>query len=196
MTPSSTPRPRSPSMTRTRSAAPRTASTTATSAANAHSVITGGELSLDMLDLIYNPTARTYQAPLQLKSTGGIFIIDDLGRQAGAAAEDRQPLDRAAGRGQRHPRPAVGREVHRALRHARDLLDQLPPQRDLRRRGPAPDLLQDQDRRPEPGELPEDLRDGRPEEEDAAGRGDAGPPDEGQVPDASTTTTRTTSRSS
>ncbi|MGL4311932.1 MAG: ATPase [Paracoccaceae bacterium] len=45
-------------------------------------VITGGELSLDMLDLTYNPTARTYQAPLQLKSTGGIFIVDDLGRQA------------------------------------------------------------------------------------------------------------------
>jgi hypothetical protein len=45
-------------------------------------VITGGELSLSMLDLVYNPVARTYQAPLQLKSTGGIFIIDDLGRQA------------------------------------------------------------------------------------------------------------------
>ncbi|MEM1342323.1 MAG: ATPase, partial [Pseudomonadota bacterium] len=44
-------------------------------------VITGGELSLSMLDLVYNPTARTYQAPLQLKSTGGIFIVDDLGRQ-------------------------------------------------------------------------------------------------------------------
>ncbi|WP_113911948.1 ATPase [Roseovarius dicentrarchi] len=45
-------------------------------------VITGGELTLDMLDLVYNPTARTYQASLQLKSTGGIFIVDDLGRQA------------------------------------------------------------------------------------------------------------------
>jgi hypothetical protein len=45
-------------------------------------VVTGGELSLSMLDLVYNPTARTYQAPLQLKSSGGIFIIDDLGRQA------------------------------------------------------------------------------------------------------------------
>lgn len=45
-------------------------------------VITGGELSLAMLDLTYNPVARTYQAPLQLKSTGGIFIVDDLGRQA------------------------------------------------------------------------------------------------------------------
>ncbi len=45
-------------------------------------MVTGGELSLSMLDLVYNPTARTYQAPLQLKSTGGIFIVDDLGRQA------------------------------------------------------------------------------------------------------------------
>lgn len=44
-------------------------------------VITGGELSLSMLDLVYNPTSRTYQAPLQLKSTGGVFIVDDLGRQ-------------------------------------------------------------------------------------------------------------------
>ncbi|MVO16770.1 ATPase [Parasedimentitalea huanghaiensis] len=45
-------------------------------------VVTGGELTLSMLDLVYNPTARTYQAPLQLKATGGIFIVDDLGRQA------------------------------------------------------------------------------------------------------------------
>ena len=44
-------------------------------------VVTGGELSLEMLDLVYNPTARTYQAPLQMKSSGGIFIVDDLGRQ-------------------------------------------------------------------------------------------------------------------
>jgi hypothetical protein len=44
-------------------------------------VITGGELSLDMLELKYNPVARTYQAPLQLKATGGVFIVDDLGRQ-------------------------------------------------------------------------------------------------------------------
>lgn len=44
-------------------------------------VITGGELTLDMLDLVYNKTARIYQAPLQLKFTGGIFIVDDLGRQ-------------------------------------------------------------------------------------------------------------------
>ncbi len=45
-------------------------------------VITGGELTLDMLDLTFNPVARTYTAPLQLKATGGVFIIDDLGRQS------------------------------------------------------------------------------------------------------------------
>lgn len=44
-------------------------------------VITGGELTLDMLDLKFNAVSRTYQAPLQFKATGGVFIIDDLGRQ-------------------------------------------------------------------------------------------------------------------
>ena len=44
-------------------------------------VMTGGELTLDMLDLNYNAVSRTYQAPLQLKATGGVFIVDDLGRQ-------------------------------------------------------------------------------------------------------------------
>jgi hypothetical protein len=44
-------------------------------------VMTGGELSLSMLDLNYNATSRTYQASLQLKATGGVFIVDDLGRQ-------------------------------------------------------------------------------------------------------------------
>jgi predicted ATPase with chaperone activity len=44
-------------------------------------VMTGGELTLDMLELKFNAVARTYQAPLQFKATGGVFIVDDLGRQ-------------------------------------------------------------------------------------------------------------------
>jgi hypothetical protein len=44
-------------------------------------VITGGELTLDMLDLRFDPATRLYQAPPHLKANGGIFIIDDLGRQ-------------------------------------------------------------------------------------------------------------------
>ncbi|MBN2327382.1 MAG: AAA family ATPase [Candidatus Omnitrophica bacterium] len=44
-------------------------------------VIVGGDLMLDMLDLRYNATSKFYEAPLQMKANGGIFIIDDFGRQ-------------------------------------------------------------------------------------------------------------------
>lgn len=44
-------------------------------------VITGGELTIDMLDLSFNPISRVYEAPAQLKAAGGIFVIDDFGRQ-------------------------------------------------------------------------------------------------------------------
>ncbi|GIV96880.1 MAG: ATPase AAA [Herpetosiphonaceae bacterium] len=44
-------------------------------------VVVGGELTLEMLDLIYNETARFYEAPFQMKANGGIFLIDDFGRQ-------------------------------------------------------------------------------------------------------------------
>jgi hypothetical protein len=33
------------------------------------------------LDLIYNETAGFYEAPFQLKANGGLFLIDDFGRQ-------------------------------------------------------------------------------------------------------------------
>lgn len=44
-------------------------------------VVAGGELSLSMLDLSFDPASRSYEAPLQLKANGGLFLIDDLGRQ-------------------------------------------------------------------------------------------------------------------
>lgn len=44
-------------------------------------VITGGELAADMLEVQFDPATRRYQAPLQLKATSGMFILDDLGRQ-------------------------------------------------------------------------------------------------------------------
>jgi predicted ATPase with chaperone activity len=44
-------------------------------------VITGGELTLEMLDLEYDSTAKFYEAPPQMKAVGGVFIIDDFGRQ-------------------------------------------------------------------------------------------------------------------
>jgi hypothetical protein len=44
-------------------------------------VSTGGELTLEMLDLRYDATAHFYEAPLHLKALGGCFIVDDFGRQ-------------------------------------------------------------------------------------------------------------------
>jgi predicted ATPase with chaperone activity len=44
-------------------------------------VFVGGELTLDMLELQYDPHTRVYTAPAQVKANGGVFIIDDFGRQ-------------------------------------------------------------------------------------------------------------------
>lgn len=44
-------------------------------------VMVGGELTMESLDLRYEPTGRIYEAPLQLKANGGMFLIDDFGRQ-------------------------------------------------------------------------------------------------------------------
>jgi predicted ATPase with chaperone activity len=44
-------------------------------------VTTGGELNLSMLDLRHNAEANFYQAPLHVKANGGVFLIDDFGRQ-------------------------------------------------------------------------------------------------------------------
>jgi hypothetical protein len=44
-------------------------------------VVVGGELTLEMLDLTFNPIARFYEAPIQVKANGGVFVVDDFGRQ-------------------------------------------------------------------------------------------------------------------
>lgn len=43
-------------------------------------VITGGELTLDMLELQNDPVANVSEAPLQLKANCGTLVIDDFGR--------------------------------------------------------------------------------------------------------------------
>lgn len=53
-------------------------------------IITGGELTMEMLDLSAAP-GGFYLAPLQLKAQGGVFLIDDFGRQR---VDPRQLLDR------------------------------------------------------------------------------------------------------
>jgi predicted ATPase with chaperone activity len=44
-------------------------------------IVTGGELTLAGLDLVYDDTLKYYEAPFQVKSNGGILLIDDFGRQ-------------------------------------------------------------------------------------------------------------------
>ncbi len=44
-------------------------------------IIVGGELTLEGLDLVYNTVNKYYEAPFQMKANGGIFLIDDFGRQ-------------------------------------------------------------------------------------------------------------------
>ncbi|GAB4469651.1 MAG: AAA family ATPase [Anaerolineae bacterium] len=44
-------------------------------------IMVGGELTLESLDLVYDPINKFYEAPFQVKANGGMFLIDDFGRQ-------------------------------------------------------------------------------------------------------------------
>ena len=44
-------------------------------------VVVGGELTLDSLEIRHNPQSNVSEAPLQLKSNCGCLLIDDFGRQ-------------------------------------------------------------------------------------------------------------------
>lgn len=44
-------------------------------------IMTGGELTLRMLDLEFNTVSKFYEAPLQMKANNGLFLVDDFGRQ-------------------------------------------------------------------------------------------------------------------
>ncbi|HET7375590.1 MAG TPA: ATP-binding protein, partial [Anaerolineae bacterium] len=44
-------------------------------------IVTGGELTLESLDLVWDGVNNFYQAPYQMKANGGMFLIDDFGRQ-------------------------------------------------------------------------------------------------------------------
>ena len=51
------------------------------------SVVVGGELTMDSLEIRHDPRSNTCEAPLQLKSNCGCLLIDDFGRQRIAPAE-------------------------------------------------------------------------------------------------------------
>lgn len=44
-------------------------------------VMVGGELTIGMLDLLFDPVGKMYSAPIQMKANNGVLIVDDFGRQ-------------------------------------------------------------------------------------------------------------------
>jgi predicted ATPase with chaperone activity len=50
-------------------------------------ITSGGELTLEMLDLSFNQGSKIYEAPFQMKANNGIYLIDDFGRQRATPAE-------------------------------------------------------------------------------------------------------------
>jgi predicted ATPase with chaperone activity len=48
---------------------------------NRPAVLVGGELTVEMLDLEFNPLTKFYVGPVQMKANNGVLIIDDFGRQ-------------------------------------------------------------------------------------------------------------------
>jgi predicted ATPase with chaperone activity len=50
-------------------------------------VLVGGELTVEMLDLQFNPNSKYYVGPVQMKANNGVLIIDDFGRQRLTPAE-------------------------------------------------------------------------------------------------------------
>ena len=44
-------------------------------------IFTGGELTLEGLDLVFDEVNKYYEAPFQVKANGGVLLIDDFGRQ-------------------------------------------------------------------------------------------------------------------
>jgi len=54
-------------------------------------MMVGGELTMESLELSYNPNTGFYRAPVQAMANGGVLVIDDFGRQQ---CEPRQLLNR------------------------------------------------------------------------------------------------------
>lgn len=50
-------------------------------------IVSGGELTLEALDMSFKKDSRIYDAPFQLKANNGIYLIDDFGRQRVSTAE-------------------------------------------------------------------------------------------------------------
>ena len=125
-------------------------------------VVVGGELTLEMLDLTFNPIARFYEAPIQMKANGGVFVVDDFGRQRIPPRDLLNrwivPLESRVD----YLDAAHGPQVRDPVQRARRVRDE--PQAPVARgRGvPPPYSLQDSGKEPDDGRVLPDLRDELP----------------------------------
>ena len=121
-------------------------------------IVIGGELTLPMLDLKYNAIGKFYEAPLQMKANGGIFMIDDFGRQQVRAHGPAQPLDRAAGEDATTTCTTVtGTKIEVPFDQLLIFSTNLDPTQAGRRGVPAADQVQDRDPRPDEDQCRQDL---------------------------------------
>ncbi len=121
-------------------------------------VTVGGELTLEMLDLSFNPIAKFYEAPLQMKANGGVFVVDDFGRQR---IRPRDLLNRwivPLESRDRLPDAAHGQEVRDAVRRPDRVRDEPQPRVAGGRGVPPPHPLQDLREEPDHGRVRQDLR--------------------------------------
>ena len=117
-------------------------------------VVVGGELTMDNLELRHDPRSNVNEAPLQMKSNCGCLLIDDFGRQRIEPAQLLEPLDRAPGNAARFSHAAHRQEAAGAVRPIGDLFHEPGAPRPGGRGLPAADPLQDRDRRPQRGRVP------------------------------------------
>ena len=114
-------------------------------------VLTGGELTLDQLDLEYDYQTKMYQAPFQMKANGGVLIVDDFGRQRVPPRDLLNrwivPLEKRVDFLPLH----TGQQVPGAVRLPADLRHQHRAERAGGGGVPPADPLQDPARRARPG---------------------------------------------
>ena len=73
-------------------------------------VVIGGELTMDNLEIRHNPHTNISEAPLQMKSNCGSLLIDDFGRQRMSHVELLNRCDRTTGKASRLPDAGVRQE--------------------------------------------------------------------------------------
>ena len=126
-------------------------------------IVAGGELRMDDLEIHYDPVTKVSEAPLQLKSNLGTFLIDDFGRQRMQPVELLNrwivPLEKRYD----FLSLANGKKIRVPFDQLIIFSTNLEPAPARRRGVPPPHPLQDPGDRPDRRDVPQDDRHVRPQ---------------------------------